>query len=460
MRNESEISGKKKEINMKIKKINMKHRRKFYAVVILTLLLLFSFFMMRIRGKDQEIVLEFGMFTGSNWNVECSTSFVIIDEAIERFEAAHPGVRVHYYSGVLKEDYSEWLSRRILEGEAPDVFMVLASDFNQFCSLGVMKNLDQLMTKDQSFDPQDYYESALQTGSYQESQYALPYEVVPNLIFVNKTLLEHNGLLLPDEEWDWEQMYEICKSVTKDTDGDGTIDQFGTYNYNWLNAAYSNAANPFSADGRSCSFTDDGVEEAVKFISRLNELNEGRQVTMEDFNAGNVAFMPLSFAEYRTYKTYPYKIKKYRNFSWNCITFPAGPNGGNISQVDSLLMGISDKTRHEELAWEFLKELTYDEDIQMDIFRYSQGASVLKAVTSSDMAEDIMQEDMEEGETVIDSKILSRIIEEGMPVPKFRKYKQVLSLSENSINKMLEEDSNVGSTLKILQKTITSYLQQ
>ena len=123
-------------------------------------------------------------------------------------------------------------------------------------------------------------------------------------------------------------------------------------------------------------------------------------------------------------------------------------------------MGINEKTEHQELAWEFLKLLTYDEEIQMDIYRYSQGASVLKSVTSSDEAEAILQEDMEDGEKVIDSMILSRIIEDGTVVPKFKKYEQALSLSENAINKMLEEDSNAESTMKILQKTIQSYLKQ
>ena len=68
-----------------------------------------------------------------------------------------------------------------------------------------------------------------------------------------------------------------------------------------------------------------------------------------------------TFAEYRTYKTYPYKIKRYANFQWDCITMPAGTKGDNLSQVETLLMGISSSTGEEELAWEFLKLLTYDE---------------------------------------------------------------------------------------------------
>ena len=59
------------------------------------------------------------------------------------------------------------------------------------------------------------------------------------------------------------------------------------------------------------------------------------------------------------------------------------------------------------------KALTYDEEAQTEIFRNSQGASVLKAVTESKEMESIVQEDMEETDTVISGSLLGRIIEEG-----------------------------------------------
>ena len=37
-------------------------------------------------------------------------------------------------------------------------------------------------------------------------------------------------------------------------------------------------------------------------MKKLNEMNGGREVTQNDFDSGNVAFMPLAFSEYRTYK--------------------------------------------------------------------------------------------------------------------------------------------------------------
>lgn len=408
----------------------------------------------------KNITLEFGMFTGSNWDVAQANSFTIIDKAIAKFEHAHPGVTVHYYSGIRKDDYSEWFSRKLLAGEEPDIFMVLGTDFNQFASMGVMKNLETFIEKDTDFEPEKYFTSAFVSGQYESVQYALPYETVPTLMFVNKTLLTQEGIDMPEENWTWEDFYEICKKVTRDTDGDGVPDQFGSYNYDWMDALCSNGGGVFNKKGTEAALTDSRVVEAVKYVRSINDLYGGEKLTQEDFNGGRVAFMPLTFAEYRTYKTYPYKIRKYANFQWDCVTMPAGEQGGNISQVDSLLMGISANTKEEKLAWEFLKLLTYDEESQMNIFYDSQGASVLKAVTESQQMEQVVQEDMEEGDTVINGKLLGRVIEEGHVEPQFKKYEQAMSLTDSEINRILEEDKDVDSNLKILQRTINEYLIQ
>lgn len=408
----------------------------------------------------KNITLEFGMFTGSNWDVAQANSFTIIDKAIAKFEHTHPGVTVHYYSGIRKDDYSEWFSRKLLAGEEPDIFMVLGTDFNQFASMGVMKNLETFIEEDADFEPEKYFTSAFVSGQYESVQYALPYETVPTLMFVNKTLLTQEGIDMPEENWTWDDFYEICKKVTRDTDGDGVLDQFGSYNYDWMDALCSNGGGVFNTKGTEAALTDSRVVEAVKYVRSINDLYGGEKLTQEDFNGGRVAFMPLTFAEYRTYKTYPYKIRKYANFQWDCVTMPAGKQGGNISQVDSLLMGISANTKEEKLAWEFLKLLTYDEESQMNIFYDSQGASVLKEVTESQQMEQVVQEDMEEGDTVINGKLLGRVIEEGHVEPQFKKYEQAMSLTDSEINKILEEEKDVDSNLKILQRTINGYLIQ
>ena len=185
-----------------------------------------------------------------------------------------------------------------------------------------------------------------------------------------------------------------------------------------------------------------------------------QKVTRDDFDGGKVAFMPLPFTEYRTYKTYPYKIKKYTKFQWDCITLPAGKDGSNTSVINTLLMGISNHTDKERLAWEFLKLLTYDEEIQMDLFRYSQGVSVLKSVTESKEAEEILQADMEKNEKFIDNELVSSVIENGVVTPKFPKYEDAVMMADNEINRMIEDDDNIENSMRILQRQVGQYLRR
>ena len=61
-----------------------------------------------------------------------------------------------------------------------------------------------------------FFDTVLDIGKYHESQYALPYEVVPTLMFVNKTLLEQEGIEVPNENWTWSTMEQIVDQITKD----------------------------------------------------------------------------------------------------------------------------------------------------------------------------------------------------------------------------------------------------
>lgn len=437
----------------------MRRMAKVWATALLSIFI-FMLIATYVIHKKQSTVLEVGVFAGSNWDVANANSYVIIDKAVKRFESEHPGVKVHYYSGIRKEDYSEWFSRQLLQGKEPDVFMIIGEDFNKFAELGVMKDLGPIMNRDSEFDIGAFYSPSLMSGRYKEQQFALPYETVPTLMFVNKTLLNSRGIDVPSNDWTWQDMYDICNKVTIDTDLDGNLDMFGAFNYSWMEAALSNGAVLFDENGSESYFTDDRFVESIRFMKNLNDLNQNQRVTKDDFDSGNVAFMPLPFTEYRTYKTYPYKIKKYTKFQWDCITLPAGPSGDNTSDVRTLLMGISENTNNEELAWEFLKLLTYDEDIQMDIFRYSQGVSSLKAVTESEEALNILEEDMEKNEKVISTNVLSEVIDKGAVNPKFPKYSDAIDLAENEISRIIDEDDNIENSLRILQRQVNMYLKR
>ena len=151
-------------------------------------------------GRQNRKTLTVGVFSDSYWGVQNGYSYQILEDAINRFEEQNQGVQVEYVSGVTKEDYMEWLSEQILQGTAPDIFFLPQENVCEFAEAGALKDLTGMLQKSPDFDSTRYYTSALQAGMYNGEFYALPYECAPRLMFVNKTILEQEGIAMPDKD--------------------------------------------------------------------------------------------------------------------------------------------------------------------------------------------------------------------------------------------------------------------
>ena len=160
--------------------------KRLTAIIVLTAVCL----TMVVYSRTRPVELRLGFIAGSYWDAPNGNCYAVIDAAIERFEREHPNVHVTYTSGILKRDYSEWLIDQYLLGSEPDVFLVLPEDFGELCELGALAPLDGYLAQDEAVSDTDFYPAALQSGAENGVQYALPYECVPTLMCVNKTLLE------------------------------------------------------------------------------------------------------------------------------------------------------------------------------------------------------------------------------------------------------------------------------
>ncbi len=407
---------------------------------------------------DQEKVLSIGVFSDSYWEVQNGYSYQIMDDAIALFEQEHPGIHIRYESGIMKADYSEWLAQRLLLGEAPDLFFVMGDDFNNFAEIGALANLQVLAQKDPSFDPSVYYPSVYEYGKYEKILYALPYECTPRLMFVNKSILDAEGILMPDKDWTWEDFYEICQKVTKDRNHNGILDQYGAVGYSWRDAFDSNGVSVFNRQGTECRLTGENVVEAIRFLERMEQLNDGYNVTSRDFTLGNVAFQPLLFSEYRAYKSYPLSIKKYSGFDWDCMTMPAGPSGENMSRMYVLPIAMNARTEHLEESWEFMKFLTQDERVQAKIFDYSEGISVLPGVTESEYTYEILTSH-NGGDSPFNMQILKDAMEEAVVAPRFHGYDLAVEEVGKAVSDIVNGDSNINMELIIQNRNLNNYLQ-
>ena len=409
----------------------------------------------RIRGSKEKI-LTLGVFSDSYWGVQNGYANKIIDDAISRFEAEHPGVKVQFESGIMKSDYSEWLSEQMMKDTEPDVFFVQEADFSTFAQINALKNLNDLIKEDDSFDPYAFYRTAYEYGKYGGKQYALPIECAPNMMFVNKSILDREKIELPARDWTWNDFYRICRKVTKDTDGTGIIDQFGTVNYSWIDAFDANGVELFDEKGKNCDFTVKEIGDSIAFLEKLDALGSGNSLSERNFAQGNVVFQPMLFSEYRAYKSQEMSFKKYSGFEWDCVTMPAGPSGDNYSRLDTLSIAMSENTTQEELAWEFMKLLTTDPQIQSEIFDYSAGISVLPEVTQS---EETRRKITQSTGTEFNLDILESAMEKSVTRTRFRGFDNAQEEVGLAVRSILESNSNIQMEQIIWNRTINNYLK-
>ncbi len=289
--------------------------------------------------KNQDTVIEIGIYSGNEWGVPQIDTYKIYDEAIELFEAQNDDVKVVYRSGTLMGDYSEWLAQKSLKGDEPDVFIVLEEDFNTLAEIGMLEPLDPYMKETSGFDSKDYYQKAMKAGLYYGEQLTMPFEIVPTFLAMNKTLLEDSGQAIPDVDWTMKDYLKLCEALTQDRDGDNIIDRYGTVGYEW-DVAYYTMNGTFDDGDKAVHVYDESIlRDAIDYMKVIQNLSMGHVVDSYDFSQGNVGFKSFSLAEFRAYKPYPYKVKKYSDFDWGAIPYPREMGGTGKSKLYTVQWG-------------------------------------------------------------------------------------------------------------------------
>lgn len=426
-----------------------KTKKLIITLVSISLVLIYCL----INDPSREITLTLGLYAGSSWDVPNGESYQVIDQAIQKFEKKYPNVKIEYKSGIMKDDYSSWLANEITKGTTPDLFMVLSSDFNTLSSIGILKDLNRLIKEDQ-IDTSMFYQSALLAGN-NSSQYALPYEINPTIMCINHDLLTKENIEIPSSDWTIDDFYKICTQVTKDTNHDKSIDQYGCYGFDWKDAIDCYGLNIFEED--SCHLDKKEVKEALSYLTKINELSKGYQISSEDFDQGKVAFCPLTFAQYRTYQPYPYRISKYTSFRWSCIPMPGTKTNTVTTHLDTSLIGMSSQTKHSQMAWEFLKMLTMDEDIQQSLLNNSKGASPLKKVMLSKKIKEILDTDTMSNAS-LNQDVLNNLLENTIVEPKFKEYESILEKADYLINQALDQGT-IDNDLNKIQKKLENEMK-
>jgi multiple sugar transport system substrate-binding protein len=269
-------------------------------------------------------------------------------------------------------DYNTKFQVALSSGTAPDVVLQNSHAQTRWYDAGAHLDLTSLLARDKINLQRDY--ALMGTELWCGKTYALPMDADPNAVFYNKTMLQRAGIKDPwaDGKGDWtlDDMIDMARKVTQDTDRDGKIDQWGiAWSYThpshvaqfvWTRggdvADFSNMKyildGPASLDAHQQIYNWFAKDHLIISNAETSDIQKQYNKT-NPFRTGKVAFHVRAVADVRQNAR-----EIGGDFEWDVLPFPkAGAGKPGIPLVSGNPHSIVTESKVQEAAYQWAKHI-------------------------------------------------------------------------------------------------------
>lgn len=290
----------------------------------------------------------------------------MVQSVLEGFHETHPNIRVFYTPD--PENVAQVMLEEMARGTAPDVFQGCCDFFPIWAQRGgtldlrsyVERDIDQATIDDWS--PAQYQAFFLDDGQ----QFGLPKYHGGLALYYNRDLFDEYGVDYPTGEWDHDDYLDAMILLSKDRDGDGRTDLWGSMvDIAWeriqihVNGWGGHLIDP--QDPTLCRMSETPALAAMEWIrARMWDdhvmasfLDVQNMETRQAFISQRIAMVEDgSWALKDILASAPFRV--------GVAPFPAGPSR-RVTLATTDGFGIYARTQHPEAAWEVLKFLCSEE---------------------------------------------------------------------------------------------------
>lgn len=337
------------------------------------------------------LVLGLGVFTAGCGNTQAvgeankpnSLTIAVVskdmylDAAVKKFEELHPGVSVEvkeYTSSTSEkgegvratnpgdiEKYVTTMNTQLMSGQGSDIILLNDLPYQTYADKNLLVDLGGLMQSDQNFDSSKYYQNIFQALEYKDKLYGLPVNITIDMITADKTLLADSQAPIDDSSWDWQDFVKTAEKVIKDKQNGGTQEMYALAGMDEkkliATLVKENYASLVDQEKKTANFTGREFLDLLdlsKYLLDHKLVNTDIDQTniMDMASRGNLVFNFTSLGGFWDLQV----AKAIFNEGVQLLKPP-----GNLFFSTDSMYGISSKSAHQELAWEFLKFLVSDE---------------------------------------------------------------------------------------------------
>lgn len=281
---------------------------------------------------------------------------------IKEFEAKHPGVKIEW-TKVERGAFADTMTTLFAGGTPPDIVHLASFEFQKFADNGWLADLDPFIKKSK-LDLNNW--AGQEKCKWDGETVCIMMLYYGGIMAYNEDMLKKAGVSVPKN---WDEFIEVVRKTTKDTNGDGIMDQFGTgHETKGGGGQYLAEMISYLLDAKA-AFTDAKGNVTIDTPQMVEGLRRWKTVvkdnlTPRDLSAGEIRQL---FADGRIAIRidgpwlYPIieKAKPEVRPNLKLAAPPFNPPLGGTSNVLGIASEVSEE--NQQLAWDFIAIATSDQ---------------------------------------------------------------------------------------------------
>ena len=323
-------------------------------------------------------------------------SFMVFGDASERsayqqlvdaFAERRPDIRVLLLHVPGQSDYRKRLGIDFAAGTPADIVLINYRRYAGFAARGALEPLGPYLARSSIVHEADFYPQTLAPFRRDGQLMCIPQNLSSLVVYYNEALFDAAGVPYPQPGWAWNDMLRMAQALTRDTNGDGQIDQYGIGTeaslfrvapFIWQNGGEP-AGNPAAPPrlgldppaGRAAWWWF--VELQTRHHVAPDAAAEAAESSESRFLNGRLAMFLNSRRGVPTYRTIT-------GFGWNVAPLPVGHQAAGILHADAYCMPAV--SRVKDAAWAFI-EFANSAEGQAIVARSGRTVPSLRSVAES-----------------------------------------------------------------------------
>ena len=283
---------------------------------------------------------------------------------VAEFNETHPHIIIEPTYGGSLWTMRDKLLTAIAGEAAPDISQIDQFWSSELADAGSIVKMGDFIAAHPEIDKDDIYDKAWETSIYDGEIWTMPFSFSNIALYYNKALFEAAGLDPEKPPATWDELVEMGKKLTLDTDGDGVTDQWGLSFplqansgciYYWFAFLWQNDGEIFDEGFTKSRFNEPAGVEALQFWVDMVHKHEIMPLAPPErgFETGLIAMTFASTARLDRYLGEPGPEKLGMAPMPSQKRVATGVGGANLA----ILSTASDK----DAAWEFVQWMTSPE---------------------------------------------------------------------------------------------------